>query len=218
MGAVYDRLVWADYVAVIKAHLHISGTAHNVLLEQLFKAAKQRVDAYLNRSWTEEVPQVTFASVGIGDSVAIDGISFEGAAATDEEDREFAVGVDDATDAQALADLVNSTCLAGTYAVGVRDVIATRTDATIVFTKCAPRAKKIIVTSSDDDTLRVQYVLGNQTIPEEVVAWILEFMYRHFEQRASGLKQQNTFRSGEIRVWEKEDYSLISHLRRNPGL
>lgn len=218
MGAIYDSLDWATYKTQAKDHLRINGTDDDTLLEQLFNAAKRKADAYCNRPWKENIPQVTFASVQSGDSIAVDDIAFTAGTATDADARKFKVGVDDATDAAAFAALVNSTTIDGSYEIGLEDVIATASSGVVKLTKREPRAKDITVTSSDKTRLRVDYILTDETIPEEVFTWILEYMWHHYERRVSGIKMERASTGGTLHEYGAVDYSLIEHLRVNPGL
>lgn len=132
MGAVAD-LTWASYTTEAKQYLWIDGTDWDTILERFWNAACRKADDYLCNPFEDIVPRVVLASVEAADTVTINDIIFTAATATDEDEREFKVGVDDDTDAMALAALVNSGIMGGSKgAVGVEGITATVTALTHV--------------------------------------------------------------------------------------
>ena len=107
MGLVAD-LAYASYEDEAKEYLWIDDDDWDTILERFWDAACRKADDYLCNPFEEIIPTLVFADVEAADIVTINEVVFTAAAATDADEREFKVGVDDDTDADELQDLVNS--------------------------------------------------------------------------------------------------------------
>lgn len=226
MGAVATGLTWTDNKVKIKAYLNVDGTDHDTLLEMLFDSAVVRADSYLNNPFEEIEPTIVLASIEAGDYVTVNGASFTAATALDEDEREFVIGDTDSATADNLCALINSTTLGGSYgAVGVAGVLATNTSGTIVLTKMYPNAEDITCASSDEDRLLVRHVRTSQSLPNAILQWVMQDMYRNFENRQAAIQETVTGQGTTMYLSMKseeagmtQNFDLIAMYRLIPGL
>jgi len=217
MGRVAD-LTWASYKAEAKEYLWIDDTDWDTILERFWDAACRKADDYLCNPFEDIVPTLVFADVEADDTVTINDQVFTAAAATDADEREFKVGVDDDTDAEALQDLVNSNIMGGSEgAVGVDGVTATNTSGSITFTKRYPNETAAVVTSSNDTRLKVTNVRTQSDVPHTVVLWLFQFMAWKFANR-DGRKSERVAAMGDIEWGDAPDMTLLALYRLSPGL
>lgn len=193
-GPIATLLTWSGFKAELKSYLMVSTTNHDTALQTIFEAACDYADDYLNRPFENLVPKITVASPSAGDTVTIEGKTYEAAAATDADEREFKIEAADADTAQNLVDLVNSAIVGGSEgAIGVRDVVATRDGTVITLGKRFPRNAAIACTSSDEDTLRVDIYRTSYTaaeLPKYVKLWIFGFVAWKFKNRDGRLDER----------------------------
>jgi len=143
---------------------------------------------------------------------------FTAAAATDAAEREFAVGVDDDTDADELTDLVNSDIMGGSEgAVGVDGVTAANTSGSITFVKRYPNETAAVVTTSDDDRLKVTNVRTQSDVPHPVITWLFQFMAWKFGNR-DGRKAERVAAMGGVEWGDAPNMTLLGLGRLSPGL
>lgn len=191
--------------------------ADDTTLASLLLAAKQAADSYLNNAFEEDIPQITVASVSVGEAVAIDGNRFTAAAATDITKREFKVCASGTLTADELCACVNSTVMGGDGgAYGVAGVTATNTAGVVKLTKRSGRVKRIAA-GSTYASLLVEYVRTEGTIPEPVATWVLQRVGRGYERRVEGLKAEGVTGLGRA-DWGEENFDLLSPFRFSPGL
>jgi len=184
MGPVENALVWATYTVELKQYCYVSSSAHDTILERFMKAAGRHADEYLHNPFTEQQAKITLDDVQAGEALTIDGAIFTAAAADDETEREFKVGVSDTEDAVALLALVNSDVVGGTYgSIGVETVIGTSVAGLVTLTHRYPNEKPISASSSDEDQLRVSLTRVALDIPSEVLVWCWQFVAWKFENR-----------------------------------
>ena len=226
MGAVATGLTWATNKAVIKSYLNVDGTDHDTLLEALFNSTVARADSFLNNPFEEIEPTIAVSSVVVGDWVVVNGDTFTAAAAIDEDDREFAIGDTDSETADNLCALLNSTTRGGSYgAVGVYGIAAANVDGTITLTKAYPNSVPITCISSDETRLLVRHVRTAQSIPNAILEWVMQDMYRHFENRQAVIQETVSGQGTQMYASMKSEeagmtsnWDLISMYRLNPGL
>lgn len=228
-GPVYTNLAWDDYKVLLKAYCYVAGMDdYDTLLEELFKAAKRKADAYLNNPFEVLNPTILFSGVEENDYITINGRSYTVADALDEDYLEFVLGSTDSETADNFCALVNSTTLGGSYgAVGVAGVLATNDEGTVTLTRRYPYAdtKLIETASSDEDKLLVRQVRTSTTIPEDVEQWIFQRVKRHFDNRDALIQENVTGKS--VKMWLSmkseeagmvDNFDLISLYRFLPGL
>jgi len=210
MGIVADTVTWDDYEDQLKAYCHISADSHDSALQILIAAAAARADAWLGAGFTVLNGRITFAGVEVGDTATIDGATFTAAAETDETEREFKVGVDDATDAQALVSLINSDILGGSHgAVGVAGVIASRENAVITLARRYPNRSDITLDTSNSTRLRYDFIRTSEDLPDDVILWVFQFVAWKFGNR-DGRKSERSEMGIESVDWgDKPDMSLL---------
>jgi hypothetical protein len=226
MGAVATGLTWTSNKVAIKAYLNVDGTDFDTLLEALFNSAVARADSYLNNPFEEIEPTIALSSIVVGDYVTVNGASFTARTALDEDEREFAVESTDSATADNLCALINSTTLGGSYgAVGVAGVLATNVTGTITLTKIYPNATDITCSSSDEDRLLVRHVRTAQSLPNAILQWVMQDMYRNFENRQAlmqetvtgqGVRMYTSLRGEESGM--SQNFDLIAMYRLIPGL
>ena len=121
--------------------------------------------------------------------------------------------------------MINSTTLGGSYGVvGVAGITAANASGTITLTKDYPNAEDITCRSSDEDRLMVRQVLTSGSIPNAVLQWVMQDMYRHFENRQA-LVQESVQGQGQrmyLSMKSEEagmvsNYDLIAMYRMIPG-
>lgn len=230
MGAVVDRISLklsgdASELASVKNYLKVDDTTDDYLVTGMIADAKRVADAFLNNPFETVSPKVVFSSVSAGDTITVDGVSYEAATATDADEREFECGVSDSDDADAFVALVNSSVVGGSYQIGVPGVTATNSSGTVTFTKRNANATDPVVTSSTDVRLKVQNTRTEDDIPDEVIRWCFHYIKRHYENRAGevaskvdGLGSVTWANPGVGSSGIGEDFSGIAHLRLNPGI
>lgn len=191
--------------------------ADDTTLASLLLAAKQAADRYLNNPLEENIPRITLSGVVAGQMVAIEGIAFTAATATDVTKQEFKVGVTDTLTADELCICINSTVMGGDGgAYGVAGVTATNTAGVIKLTKRSGRVKAIVAGSSFASLL-VEYVRTELAIPEPVATWVLQHIARDYERRVEGLKGEAVTGLGRV-DWGEENFDLLDPFRLSPGL
>jgi len=226
MGAVATGLTWTDNKAKIKSYLNVDGTDYDALLETLFDSAVARADSYLNNPFEEIEPTIVLSSIEVGDYVTVNGASFAAATALDEDEREFAIEDTDSATADNLCALINSTTLGGSYgAVGVAGVKATNASGTITLTKLYPNAEDITCSSSDEGRLLVRHVRTAQSLPNAILQWVMQDMYRNFENRTALIQESVAGQGQRMYLSMKseeagmtQNFDLIAMYRLIPGL
>lgn len=192
-GPVETAYAWGTYEGELKDWLDIerTETSYDTILQRLVQAAGRKADEYLMNPFEDIVPKVTLVSVAEGDSVSVNGQSFEAADAQDADEREFDVSGTDAEAATSLAALVNSNVLGGTEgAVGVPGVTASVASNVVTFAKRFPNVIDIEVTSSDDTSLVVAKTRTSAAIPNDVVLWCHSFIAWRFGNRDGKLSER----------------------------
>ena len=226
MGAVATGLTWTTNKAAIKSYLNVDGTDYDTLLETLFDSAVARADSYLNNPFEEIEPTIVLSSIEVGDYVTVNGASFTARTALDEDEREFAIGDTDSATADNLCALINSTTLGGSYGVvGVVGVLATNSSGTITLTKIYPNAEDITCASSDETRLLVRHVRTAQSLPNAILQWVMQDMYRNFENRQALIQESVVGQGQRMYLSMKseeagmtQNYDLIAMYRLIPGL
>jgi len=217
MGAVAD-LTYASYEDEAKEYLWIDGTDWDTILERFWDAACRKADDYLCNPFEEIIPTLVFADVEAADTVTINDVVFTAAAATDADERQFAVGVDDDTDAGELTDLVNSPIIGGSKgAVGIDGITAVNTSGSITFAVRYPNATMAVVTSSNDTRLKVTNVRTSGDVPHPVIMWLFQFMAWKFANR-DGRKAERVSAMGGVEWGDAPDMTLLVLYRLSPGL
>jgi hypothetical protein len=76
-----------------------------------------------------------------------------------------------------------------------------------------PNLKPIEVVSADDDTMMVRQVRTALALPDEILQWVCQYVFRHF--RNPGAMQQEN----EVGQWGGADvlFDLIEQYRLSPG-
>lgn len=191
--------------------------ADDTTLGSLLLAAKQAADGYLNNPFEEDIPQITFTSVSVGEMVAIDGKTFTAAAATDATKREFKVCATDTLTADELCACVNSAVMDGDGgAYGAAGVTATNTAGVVKLTRRSGRVE-MIAAASNYASLLVEYVRTELAIPEPVATWVLQRIARGYEHRTEGMDSESTAGLGRV-DWGDENFELLDRFRFGPGL
>ena len=231
-GRIYTDLAFADYKALIIAYCDLyadddGDSDHDTLLEAMFNTAKRKVDQYLNNPFEVLNPTIAFSSVVANDYITVNGQTYTAKDTADEDDLYFALGSTDSETADNFVAYVNSTTLGGSFgAVGVDGVLAANTDGTVTLTRRQgyPLSKLIEVSSADEDRLMVRQVRTEISIPDVVTQWILQFIRRHFDNRAAAIQKQLSGKSLEMYLSMKseeagliDNYDLISQYRLTPG-
>ena len=223
-----SALAFADYSTALKQYCQVDGTEYDTILEALFNAATKKADTFLNNPFETQNVTIALSGVTANDWVEINGQTYTAAAATDEEEREFAVGATDSITADNLAALINSTTLGGSYgAVGVPGITATNASGTITLTRRYnyPDSKVIKADSADDETMLVRQVRTSQSIPDEVYQWIYQYVFRHW--RNPGAVVQESVAGEGQRMWVgmkseesgmADSYDIIHQYRIPVGL
>ena len=205
-------------------------TLDDALITAMIAAAKHKADEFLCRDFVDVLPKIHLDAVQVGDTVTINGITYTAAEAIDEDAREFAVVAgDNETTADNLAARINDPVLRGTYVRGVAGVEASASAGVVTIDWRDPENDvfDLVVSSSTSDRLAVQYTRVERDIPNEVVIWCLTWIKRHYDNR-DGRVQESLPGGGSV-MWSPagvtakgggigEDYTLISHLRLEPGL
>lgn len=231
-GRIYTDLDFDDYKALIIAYCDLysddSGVSdHDTLLEALFNAAKRKADQYLNNPFEVLNPTIVFDGVEENDYITVNGQTYTAKETADEDDLYFALGADDEETADNFVAYVNSTTLGGTWgATGVHGVTAANSSGTVTLTRRQdyPLSKLIEVASSDEDKLLVRQVRTQISIPDVVEQWILQYIKRHFDNRAAVIQKNLSGKSLEMYLSMKseeaglvDNYDLISQYRLTPG-
>lgn len=192
-GPVAATYIWDTYEEEVKDWLSIgsSDTTYDTILQRLLKAAARKADEYMMNPFEDLVPTITLASVAVGDSVLVNGQSYEAADAEDEDEREFDRSGSDTDAATSLASLIDSDILDGSFGpVGVEGVSAASSGAVVTLSKRFANAKDIEVTSSDDTTLKVEITRTSGTIPDDVILWCHAFIAWRFGNRDGRLSER----------------------------
>ena len=217
MGRVAD-LTYATYEDEAKEYLWIDDTDWDTTLERFWDAACRKADDYLCNPFEEIVPTLVFADVEANDRVTINDQVFTAAAATDADEREFAVGTDDDTDADELQDLVNSNIMGGSEgAVGIDGITAVNTSGSITFAVRYPNATMAVVTSSNDTRLKITNVRTSSDVPHPVIMWLFQFMAWKFANR-DGRKSERIAAMGTIEWGDAPEMALLALYRLSPGI
>ena len=216
MGTVATGLTWAVKGATVKAYCNVDGTSNDTVLEALFKAAVAKADLYLNNPFETFNPTIVLSGVAANDWITINGQTYTAAVGAVEEDLEFEVGATDTLTADNLCARINSTTLGGSYGcVGVPDITATNATVTITLTRRYPypNLKQIEVESADDETMMVRQVRTALALPDEILQWVCQYVFRHF--RNPGAMQQEN----DVGMWGGADvlFDLIEQYRLSPG-
>jgi len=211
VGIVETTVIWATYEEELKEYCNINGASHDTILARFMTAAARHADEFLRNPFTENQVKVTLASVQAGDVVVVDGAIFTAAAATDETEREFAVGVSDTADAVALLALINSTTIGGSHgAIGIDTVIGTSALGVVTLKHRYPNEGEIVVTSTSDTRLRVSVIREQLTIPDDVLLWCWQYVAWKFGNR-DGRKAERAEMGIESIEWgDQPDETLLS--------
>jgi len=155
--------------------------------------------------------------------------TYEAADELDEDEREFALGDNDAEAATNLAALINSTTLGGSYgAVGVDGVEATvgsgESTNVITLSRRYPGHGEIYVSSSDEDTMLIRQVRTAITLPAAVYHWVYQYIFRHFYNRAALIQDSTPGQGSKMYLSMKseeaglvDNYDLLRPWRLAPG-
>jgi hypothetical protein len=219
MGAVATGLTWAVKGATVKAYCNVDGTSNDTVLEALFKAAVAKADLYLNNPFETYNPTIVLSGVAANDWITVNGQTYTAAVGAVEEDLEFEVGATDSLTADNLCARINSTTLGGSYGcVGVPDITATNATGTITLTRRYPypNSKRIEVESADDETMMVRQVRTALSLPDEILQWVCQYVFRHFRNPAAMASENEVgmYAMGGAMV---ETYDLIAQYRLSPG-
>jgi hypothetical protein len=169
----------------------VASSIEDSLLDTLIAAAKAAADDFLGPAFAAKVATLTLSGVVAGDSVYIDGYTYQAASATDVTKRQFQVG---ATDEDTAGNLL--TCLScGLFSAddipyGLVDVDATRSGAVLSLALQPSRTKRVHM-SSNSSRIVCTYVRTDLAIPEPVKLGVLRFIARHYQQRVDGLKAES---------------------------
>jgi hypothetical protein len=192
-GPVATTYTWSEIEDELKDYLDIERTEtdYDTVLQRFVLAAAKKADEYLCNPFEDLVPTLTFASAAEGESVSVNGQSFEAADAESADDREFDVSGTDEEAATSLAPLVNSNVLGGSEgAVGVAGVTATVDGAVVSFTKRYANVTDITVTTSNDTTLKVEIERTSGSVPADVILWCHAWIAWKFANRDGRLSER----------------------------
>ena len=210
VGYVETTLTWDAYEDELKEYCNISSASHDTVLARFLTAAARHADEYLHNPFTEKQVRITLKDVEADDSLVIDGAIFTAAAATDETEREFKVGVSDEADAVALLSLVNSTIIGGTYgAIGIETVIGTNVLGVVTLKHRYPNEQPIAATGSDEDRMRVSMIREQLDLPDDVLMWCWQFVAWKFGNKDGRKSERTEMGISSVDWGDGPDHSLL---------